>query len=245
MFGSSPRMRGKLFDRRLRLNADRIIPAHAGQTSRMVRLSDWMSDHPRACGANPGRHPTRWLRDGSSPRMRGKHGRCRAQGRFRRIIPAHAGQTWICRPGSLPAPDHPRACGANPCRPPIRWTNIGSSPRMRGKLGFVERRRLRGWIIPAHAGQTTRAWNHPNTTSDHPRACGANRPCRSCCATRTRIIPAHAGQTTLISSISISIPDHPRACGANGVRLNPLRHDFGSSPRMRGKPPDPARQAPT
>ena len=50
--GSSPRVRGKPGARFWQSVRHRIIPARAGQTSRMVRLSDWISDHPRACGAN-------------------------------------------------------------------------------------------------------------------------------------------------------------------------------------------------
>ena len=50
--GSSPRMRGKLANWLRLCVSIRIIPAHAGQTSREtdVRYPAW--DHPRACGAN-------------------------------------------------------------------------------------------------------------------------------------------------------------------------------------------------
>ena len=70
--GSSPRVRGK----HVRLLASpgpcRIIPARAGQTDfrRLEALPP--SDHPRACGANPGMFSSRSVRAGSSPRVRGK-----------------------------------------------------------------------------------------------------------------------------------------------------------------------------
>ena len=50
--GSSPRMRGKPFHRRLLVGPCRIIPAHAGQTSDTLTIRETYTDHPRACGAN-------------------------------------------------------------------------------------------------------------------------------------------------------------------------------------------------
>ena len=50
--GSSPRMRGKQRGIRTRKKADRIIPAHAGQTGRPLLQAVPAADHPRACGAN-------------------------------------------------------------------------------------------------------------------------------------------------------------------------------------------------
>ena len=51
--GSSPRMRGKLGQRTGDNALERIIPAHAGQTTRNRRRCTCSTDHPRACGANP------------------------------------------------------------------------------------------------------------------------------------------------------------------------------------------------
>ena len=132
----------------------------------------------------------------------------------------------------------------------------GSSPRMRGKqreqLDFERVFR----IIPAHAGQTTSGLPGSVTSSDHPRACGANLAdidkaydvngssprmrgklgewCLSVC--NIRIIPAHAGQTRLTALTPYPISDHPRACGANANASYPTASTAGSSPRMRGKP---------
>ena len=50
--GSSPRMRGKLICRFCRRCRMRIIPAHAGQTTRTTSCPARYPDHPRACGAN-------------------------------------------------------------------------------------------------------------------------------------------------------------------------------------------------
>ena len=152
----------------------RIIPAHAGQTTALPSASRSPSDHPRACGANgpAPRSPTRTT--GSSPRMRGKQTVSRFAGVRSRIIPAHAGQTRRPDRHRGVHADHPRACGANPCRPPIRWMNTGSSPRMRGKRTRPSDAPSPARIIPAHAGQTRSLRSWPTCRPDHPRACGAN-----------------------------------------------------------------------
>ena len=111
--GSSPRMRGKPMLAIVRHLRVRIIPAHAGQTSSLLLSILPTSDHPRACGANTAARPSPWSTCGSSPRMRGKPIINRVDGRSRRIIPAHAGQTSPSPTLGVPCPDHPRACGAN------------------------------------------------------------------------------------------------------------------------------------
>ena len=112
--GSSPRMRGKLICRFCRRCRMRIIPAHAGQTTRTTSCPARYPDHPRACGANLGKIGSLLGSFGSSPRMRGKRRPRPCPRTPVRIIPAHAGQTpqSMLRPATQP--DHPRACGANP-----------------------------------------------------------------------------------------------------------------------------------
>ena len=134
----------------------RIIPAHAGQTCTPRTSCDFPQDHPRACGANACMTGVIDNVDGSSPRMRGKldielHGVG-----YRRIIPAHAGQTRNHEDHGHLRTDHPRACGANlGCLWSIPGSN-GSSPRMRGKRFPAYASGGRNRIIPAHAGQTVR-----------------------------------------------------------------------------------------
>ena len=92
-FGSSPRMRGKRMVAGIWQTGRRIIPAHAGQTPPSTTRDTCRPDHPRACGANLFDSSSSTHAVGSSPRMRGKQGRVRADPIRRRIIPAHAGQT--------------------------------------------------------------------------------------------------------------------------------------------------------
>ena len=193
----------------------RIIPAHAGQTTRWSRRSRGRPDHPRTCGANFVPTHCAHVRHGSSPHMRGKLADALSPVLKVRIIPAHAGQTFQMPLTALPAPDHPRTCGANASPSFARWSSAGSSPHMRGKPVDAVVDRIHRRIIPAHAGQTYSSSTSRRRRTDHPRTCGANT-LRDVCRVadigssphmrgklersdhvheRARIIPAHAGQT--------------------------------------------------
>ena len=111
--GSSPRMRGKRPETGRCRPEGRIIPAHAGQTSRYRLWDTPNADHPRACGANFWAASKPFCNSGSSPRMRGKPTKGQTMASYPRIIPAHAGQTVERRLRVRAQPDHPRACGAN------------------------------------------------------------------------------------------------------------------------------------
>ena len=172
-----------------------------------------------------------------------------------RIIPAHAGQTWVRSAPCSARSDHPRACGANVGRVHVHELQCGSSPRMRGKRPSPCCGPRPSRIIPAHAGQTSPVASASGAPADHPRACGANQQrageaqlaCGSSprmrgkrhppspCNPVMRIIPAHAGQTVSNSSRTSARSDHPRACGANPALSVMTAAPAGSSPRMRGK----------
>ena len=189
--------------------------------------------------------------------MRGKPGVGLPLGFKRRIIPAHAGQTWPRPAPSRRRPDHPRACGANSAMASSAALTCGSSPRMRGKRVEQLSKDDGGRIIPAHAGQTGTRSSGSGPASDHPRACGANlgetgqrldrtgssprmrgkRKAEVLSNALDRIIPAHAGQTARMASSAWLRPDHPRACGANPEHVGVVVAVHGSSPRMRGKRP--------
>ena len=213
--GSSPRMRGKLHQVQRATHADRIIPAHAGQTRARSRRPYPPTDHPRACGANFSTTVLSCVLFGSSPRMRGKLGQIIKTETRNRIIPAHAGQTHGGVIVAVPSTDHPRACGANPNTVIPVTATAGSSPRMRGKHAVAGAARRVVRIIPAHAGQTSGLTYPMPSVADHPRACGANFRVREVVdayagssprmrgkrlhkrhrGKPVRIIPAHAGQT--------------------------------------------------
>ena len=208
-------MRGKRISDIRNVTAQRIIPAHAGQT-RCERCRRYgRADHPRACGANTSTEGNADSTYGSSPRMRGKQRAFIENTLKPRIIPAHAGQTAPYVHRTFCRADHPRACGANGGANCRRWHAIGSSPRMRGKHAVAGAARRVVRIIPAHAGQTSGLTYPMPSVADHPRACGANFRVREVVdayagssprmrgkrlhkrhrGKPVRIIPAHAGQT--------------------------------------------------
>ena len=129
---------------------------------------------------------------------------------------------------------------------------------MRGSLASFSHDPYRFGIIPAHAGLTHRQEWPPGLRGDHPRACGAHRVAKSGMAVlmgsspRMRgsravitmraknhgIIPAHAGLTHRAWAVLAAHWDHPRACGAHCQRTELALRKEGSSPRMRGSPPE-------
>ena len=114
------------------------------------------------------------LRDGSSPRVRGKQSVIYRRISHRRIIPARAGQTANQIATNAAATDHPRACGANQLILMLDVWQNGSSPRVRGKHDDLTSTNTKIRIIPARAGQTSLRLIRLVARTDHPRACGAN-----------------------------------------------------------------------
>ena len=226
-------MRGTRFVEGLTREFERIIPAHAGNSTRRRRRDRPPADHPRACGELWKCLSLLGLLAGSSPRMRGTLIIVTHTEHVDRIIPAHAGNSakWICL--RVCRSDHPRACGELSIDVDTSKTFGGSSPRMRGTLFLRVHLHVPERIIPAHAGNSVDiddiVWRGP----DHPRACGellwrtllrgsriGSSPrmrgtpwYRSCPVMRLRIIPAHAGNSTYQKLPASSKSDHPRACG--------------------------------
>ena len=95
------------------LEVEGLIPAGAGQTDTPATFRSTFGAHPRGCGA-----------DRSLACLN-----CKSTG----LIPAGAGQT----PCSIFAPTyhsaHPRGCGADPKGSISIPTDLGSSPRVRGR----------------------------------------------------------------------------------------------------------------
>ena len=154
--GSPPRMRGKHTDAMALNIHDRITPAHAGKTQHCLICPFVSWDHPRACGENLSALFLMTACTGSPPRMRGKLYRAAGIAEKYRITPAHAGKTLrrtVRRPF---AKDHPRACGENFNTLRKTVTDVGSPPRMRGKLSFESALSEIVGITPAHAGKTLR-----------------------------------------------------------------------------------------
>ena len=213
--GSSPRVRGRRCFLNIVDHLPGLIPACAGQTGMICTVARSAAAHPRVCGADVLDMNAGVTRMGSSPRVRGRPSRRTTSTTRSGLIPACAGQT-LAPAGALTAMRaHPRVCGADEVYSFNPGHDVGSSPRVRGRLGpgHLERRLV--GLIPACAGQTCtfrQPMNHPRA---HPRVCGADRLCdgtyadplgssprvrgRPYCLRRSGravgLIPACAGQT--------------------------------------------------
>ena len=153
--GSSPRMRGTHTQACSRPSRHGIIPAYAGNTACNWRPFSHTRDHPRVCGEHC---------DGNTVCML-----------IYGIIPAYAGNT---SPPAWPPSknrDHPRVCGEHSARRTRGNSHLGSSPRMRGTLGFAIIFPSVFGIIPAYAGNTGLIVAICSRERDHPRVCGEHR----------------------------------------------------------------------
>ena len=91
--GSSPLTRGKPDARDYAVSSERLIPAHAGKTTRSRYRGGICAAHPRSRGENVNTITAARAVEGSSPLTRGKlDGGGLDLGRDR-LIPAHAGKT--------------------------------------------------------------------------------------------------------------------------------------------------------
>ena len=151
---------------------------------------------------------------------------------------------------------HPRVCGENPTMVAWRLPAAGSSPRVRGKPGFLRPLLPEGGLIPACAGKTRRARALRHRPPAHPRVCGENDDAhvsqgvgvgssprvrgkprlRPGIRLVDRLIPACAGKTRRPGGRRSGVSAHPRVCGENPWTAYGAASPRGSSPRVRGKP---------
>ena len=149
----SPRVRGKQNKANYLAKFDGITPARAGKTKRRGRRVSCPWDHPRACGENNSCALTSPLAAGSPPRVRGKQHLFQRHHPVLGITPARAGKTTASTRDASFARDHPRACGENSSAGKLTGQDLGSPPRVRGKLRFALKRISLIRITPARAGK--------------------------------------------------------------------------------------------
>ena len=134
ILGSPPRVRGKESRRQIGIKIGGITPAYAGKRVAVRSDLGTIRDHPRVCGEKPQWAPITLLMLGSPPRMRGKgQGQgdgCDHQG----ITPACAGKSSLRWAAIQTHGDHPRVCGEKMFGKNSNIQDVGSSPRMRGKV---------------------------------------------------------------------------------------------------------------
>ena len=241
----------------------RLIPACAGKTGRFSACAAITTAHPRVCGENACTRPPERGRGGSSPRVRGKPVGGEGEAGVPRLIPACAGKTGGDGLDRAADGAHPRVCGENMEPSDSDSTATGSSPRVRGKHPPERSRTMTQRLIPACAGKTPVGINVATPKWAHPRVCGENVRVvlrdldESGSSPRVRgkpdgllgpvgargLIPACAGKTHRRHQRPRGQRAHPRVCGENGDTLETVASQYGSSPRVRGKPPHPLAHA--
>ena len=156
--GSSPHTRDKCPRYRNDWGGCGIIPAHAGQIYRYLRLCS--------------------RRGGSSPHTRDKYQGVGTESYIDGIIPAHAGQILERPCKNILQRDHPRTRGTNICDSLFSALLRGSSPHTRDKYCCPPSGKTSVGIIPAHAGQMMEQGANQGSRGDHPRTRGTNSSCR-------------------------------------------------------------------
>ena len=176
MAGSSPLTRGKLRSGLGNAASARLIPAHAGKTTRLRRsfLTGWA--HPRSRGENAAASAASLTMRGSSPLTRGKPVNEVPERLALGLIPAHAGKTSGAELSPSSDEAHPRSRGENVFMIVVVATLTGSSPLTRGKHVGRQSVIVSVRLIPAHAGKTTRPTRPPCRREAHPRSRGENPP---------------------------------------------------------------------
>ena len=254
--GSSPLTRGKPGGVSVTAYDLRLIPAHAGKTSRRWFSPEPRTAHPRSRGENRAAGGLDSRGGGSSPLTRGKLASRSPTFRVRGLIPAHAGKTSTCGRRSTSWTAHPRSRGENFLIVEVAEKLDGSSPLTRGKPVMHIVQRLARRLIPAHAGKTLRSRFARTSPTAHPRSRGENErdpysdetlagsspltrgklDAEGQASLRGRLIPAHAGKTCHQRRPGPATPAHPRSRGENSVTVAPRASMIGSSPLTRGKP---------
>ena len=111
VWGSPPRMRGKVAIPDDAPRFERITPAYAGKSRSQGSHTAPPGDHPRVCGEKTEYRALVTAHQGSPPRMRGKVDLSLKVVRVLGITPACAGKSCPFLRRTSHRRDHPRVCG--------------------------------------------------------------------------------------------------------------------------------------
>ena len=131
-----------------------LIPARAGSTGKVSRLTIIAAAHPRSRGEHTPLARAIGADIGSSPLARGaltvhQHGR-----HLVRLIPARAGNTHVPMTRRNSRTAHPRSRGEHCAVLVVALEAAGSSPLARGTHNIPANVGGIVWLIPARAGNT-------------------------------------------------------------------------------------------
>ena len=115
-----------------------------------------------------------WRRSlkGSPPHVRGKDGPRVYYIPNSGITPAYAGKSRKNGTCNRQIWDHPRVCGEELSAIGGMYYELGSPPRMRGRVIRGLATRITSGITPAYAGKSHHLPAHTGKIRDHPRVCG-------------------------------------------------------------------------
>ena len=165
-------MRGKEVPENTYQLKHRITPAYAGKRFCVRWNIGNFRDHPRVCGEKMYGLLGASFALGSPPRMRGKGRVLPVFDSLTGITPAYAGKSVYFAIFCDFVEDHPRVCGEKQNAPIMQGLNLGSPPRMRGKVLFQRRTAHVQGITPAYAGKSVPRLQVLRKNQDHPRVCG-------------------------------------------------------------------------
>ena len=191
--GSSPLTRGAPFPAVVLPDQFGLIPAHAGSTAcRESRYSPARA-HPRSRGEHVDVMEFEEVEVGSSPLTRGAPSGTQRSTVHHRLIPAHAGSTFLMPKTGHSIGAHPRSRGEHESFGRQLVCIDGSSPLTRGarQPRTLAQDGLR--LIPAHAGSTGSRMSSSVSCRAHPRSRGEHPPMESTSLPRSGSSPLTRG----------------------------------------------------
>ena len=191
--GSPPRVWGRRFvrgteARRVRFTPTRVgktirpgrhwrqgagfTPTRVGKTAKVGNSTRFNPVHPHACGEDSIVSISAALLYGSPPRVWGRLDGCPSRLSLRRFTPTRVGKTLAVRCHHVMAAVHPHACGEDRQVLLRLSVDVGSPPRVWGRLRVSVTTVREDRFTPTRVGKTCvpRSWSVRNTV--HPHACG-------------------------------------------------------------------------
>ena len=160
--GSSPLARGTRLVGAIQAQRYRLIPARAGNTPTITTPSSPWTAHPRSRGEHWFGGDGTTKPGGSSPLARGTRCLLLRVGKWRRLIPARAGNTNTSIHHLNLSQAHPRSRGEHIRQGSNQGGVVGSSPLARGTRTPEQEDQYAARLIPARAGNT-RNRNSPSS----------------------------------------------------------------------------------
>ena len=172
--GLSPRVRGSRLEAGVGHVPDGSIPAGAGEPDPKWPAPHCNGVYPRGCGgARDVESDGVWI-EGLSPRVRGSRRRPDGNAARTGSIPAGAGEPYGVRLAGGAGRVYPRGCGGAKTIINLGNTDLGLSPRVRGRLCLVPADVRDGGSIPAGAGETFMGGVDRAGDGVYPRGCGGD-----------------------------------------------------------------------